>query len=117
MLINDLPIIMVKCLICTIIIEYLVSIILKIKDKKDLLNIVLVNIMTNPLVTSIPVYFNIKYGLIQRHIVLIILEIFTIISEGFVYKKYLNYKKINPYILSIILNASSYLLGEVINSL
>ena len=106
MLISDLPMMMLKCLICTIIIEVLVSVILRVKNKKDILNIIIVNIMTNPLVTSIPVFLNIQFGLLERHVGLFILEIFTVISEGLVYKKYLNYKKINPYILSIILNTS-----------
>ena len=117
MLINDLPIMMLKCLILTIIIEIIVSIILKIKNKKDILNIILVNCITNPLVTSIPVYFNINFGLLERNISLLILEILTLFIEGFIYKKVLNYKKINPYLISLILNMSSYLIGKIINYL
>lgn len=115
MLINELPKLMLRSLICTIIIEILVAIILGIKNKKDILNIILVNIITNPLVTAIPVYFNLFYSLRLRNIVLIILEILTLLFEGFVYKKYINLKKINPFILSLILNSSSYFIGEIIN--
>lgn len=117
MLMNNLPLIMCKCLILTVIIELLVGIILKIKDKKDILNIVLVNMMTNPLVTSIPTLIYMKIGVLGRNISLILLEIFAVISEGFVYKKFLNFKKINPFIFSIILNGSSFLIGEIINKL
>lgn len=115
MLINDLPYLMLKCLLCTIIIELIVGIILKIKNKKDYINIILVNIITNPLVSSIPVYFNIKFGILERNISLIILEILTILTEGFIYKKVFKFKKINPYLVSLILNMSSYLIGEIIN--
>ena len=115
MLINDFPYLMLKCLLCTIIIELIIGFVLKIKNKKDYLNIILVNIITNPLVTSIPVYFNIKFGILERNISLIILEILTVLTEGFIYKKILNYKRINPYLISIILNMSSYLIGEIIN--
>lgn len=115
MLINDLPLIMLRCLILTIIIEVIIGLILKIKNKKDILNIILVNIITNPIVVSIPVYINIKFGLLERNICLIILEIITLFVEGFIYKKVLNYKKINPYLISLILNMSSYLIGEIIN--
>lgn len=115
MLINDLPLIMLRCLILTIIIEVIIGLILKIKNKKDILNIILVNIITNPIVVSIPVYINIKFGLLERNISLIILEILTLFVEGFIYKKVLNYKKINPYLISLILNMSSYLIGEIIN--
>ena len=114
MRINDLPYIMARCLIFTIIIEVGISIILGYR-KKDLVNIILANIMTNPIVVVIPIYVNITYGMKERNIVLFILEILAVLSEGFVYKKYLKNKKINPYLLSFILNLSSYLIGLVIN--
>lgn len=115
--INDLPYIMIKCLICTIIIEVLVAYILKIRDKKDILNIILVNILTNPLVVSIPIFMLVKYNYKMRIISLIILEILTVIVEGLIYLKVLKYKKVNPFIISLILNLSSYLIGEIINNL
>ena len=115
MVINDIFIIMLRALLCTIIIELIVGIILKIRNKKDLINIILVNCLTNPLVVTIPLYVNIKYGLFERHICLLLLEIFALAIEGFIYKKYLEFNKINPYVLSIILNACSYSMGEVIN--
>lgn len=117
MLINDLPYIMLRALICTVVIEVCVALILKVKSRKDILNIVLVNCFTNPLVTSIPVYINIRYGLFQRHFTLAILEVFTLISEGLIYSKVLNYRRINPFVLSLILNISSYLIGVIINYL
>ena len=116
MIINDLPVIMIKCLLITIVIEIIVALLLKIKDKKDILNIILVNIVTNPLVVSVPVLFNVVYGLFERNICLLILEIFAVLLEGIIYKKYLNFKKINPFILSMLLNLSSYLVGEIINN-
>ena len=109
MLINELPKIMIECLLLTIIFELTVSIIIGVRNKKDILNIILVNILTNPLVVTIPVYFNVKYGLLERNISLYILEIITVITEGYIYKKVLNYKKINPFVISLVLNLSSYL--------
>ena len=114
MILNDLPYIMLICLTCTIIIESIIALIIGIKDKHDILIIILVNIMTNPLVTSIPTYFYIEYNSTYRIISLIILEIFAFASEGFVYKKLLNYNKKNPYIISLILNICSYTLGLII---
>jgi len=115
MIINDLPYVMCKCLILTIIIEIIVALIIGIRNKKDIFNIILVNILTNPLVTSIPVYFNIKYGVFERDIALIILELFTVIIEGIIYIKFLNFKKINSILISIYLNACSYFVGEIVN--
>ena len=115
MRLNDLPMIMVRCLLCTIIIETLIAIIIGIRDKKDILNVILVNIITNPIVVTIPVYFNVRFGLLERNISLYILEILALVVEGFIYLKTLKYKKINGFIISLILNLSSYLIGEVIN--
>lgn len=114
MTIDELPIVMIRCLLVTIIIELLVALILKVKDKKDILNIILVNTMTNPLLVSLTVY--ITYNrLFNRTISIIILELLVVLIEGFTYKKVLKYKKINPFILALILNFSSYFIGEIIN--
>lgn len=114
-IINKLPIIMFRCLIATFLIEIVVAIIIGIRNKKDILNIILVNIVTNPLVSSISVYFYYKYGIIYRNISLILLEIFTVVFEGYMFSKYIDNKKINGFVLSIILNTCSYFIGEVIN--
>ena len=108
---------MIKCLLCTIIIEVSVSQILKIKNKKDILNIILVNILTNPLVVSIPILMLVKYNYTISIISLVILELLAFITEGFVYSKVLKYKKINPYLVSLILNLGSYLIGEILNKI
>ena len=42
--------VLIVCLLSTIIVEVIVSLLLKVRDKKDILNIILVNIMTNPLI-------------------------------------------------------------------
>ena len=114
MTIDELPIVMARCLFFTILIELIVALILKVRDKKDILNIILVNTMTNPLLVSLTVY--ITYNRIFNRILsVIILELLVVVIEGFTYKKVLKFKKINPFILSFILNASSYFIGEIIN--
>ena len=114
MKLSELPYYMGKCLILTILIEGLIAFILGYR-KKDLLNVILVNIVTNPIVVTIPVYFNVKYGVFERNISLIILELLTLFIEGFIYFKCLKRKKINPFLLSLILNFSSYFIGIFIN--
>ncbi len=104
---------MIICLFLTIIIEGIVAVLLKVRDKKDFINIILVNCMTNPLVVTIPMYLNISYSYIYGMISYFLLEVFAVISEGYVYKKYLNYTKINPFLFSFILNFISFLLGEI----
>ena len=114
---KTLPNIMIVCLLGTIIIELLISIILKIKDKKDFINIILVNILTNPLLVSISTLILYKYGLTKRNISVIIMEVMVVIIEGYIYKKYIKYEKINPFLLSLILNASSYFIGGALNNI
>ena len=114
MRVSELPYVMIRCLLITILIEVGVAFIIGYR-KKDLVNVLLANILTNPIVASVPVYFNLKYGVLGRNISLAILEVLVLFVEGFIYKKYLEKRKINPYILSIILNASSFLIGEIIN--
>ena len=114
--INELPLIMLICLSSTIMIELIMSLLLGIRNKKDILNVILVNIMTNPLVVSILMY--ITYNrLFNTTISIIILEILVILTEGFTYKKVLTFDKINPYVLSLILHISSYFIGRVLNNI
>lgn len=110
----SLPKIMIECLIITILVELLMAYLLRIKNKKDLLNCLLANILTNPVVSSMPYLISLLYGYKAYIISLILLELWAVIIEGLVYKKYLNYKKINPFIISIILNLSSYIAGVII---
>jgi len=112
---SNLPYYMVRCLVCTILIETIIAFIIGIREKKDLLNVVLVQVVTNPIVVSVPILILMLYGYIPHKVVFYSLEVITVLVEGFIYYKVFNYKKINPFIVSIILNICSYLIGEVIN--
>ncbi len=114
--ISDLPKVMLISLVSTIIIEVTVAFILHYR-KKDLVNVILVNILTNPLLNSLVVAINYYYGLKARNISLYILEVLVVLVEGFIYWKYLDRKKINGFILSLILNIASYGLGLLINKI
>ncbi|MBR3512412.1 MAG: hypothetical protein IKN74_05610 [Clostridia bacterium] len=115
MILDNLPLIMLRCLLLTIIIELILALILGIRDKKDIINVILVNVITNPIVVLTPIIIYLNYGSTIRRVSLYILEVLTVIVEGLIYKKVLNYKKINCFLLSLILNVASFLIGEVIN--
>ena len=115
MSLNELPMIMVRCLILTIVIEVIVGLIIGIRNKKDIINVILVNIVTNPVVVSIPILIYLCFGYNYERLSLYILEVITLFVEGVIYLKVLNYKKINPFLISLFLNLSSYLIGELIN--
>ena len=109
--------IIIISLFSTTLIEVICSYLFKIRNKKDIINIILVNIMTNPLLVTILIYINIMFGLKYRNILVYPLEILVVLIEGLVYKKYLSYKKINPFVLSLVLNSLSYILGLLINNI
>lgn len=113
--INDLPLLLIKCLALTIVIELIISLLLGVRDKKDILNIILVNVITNPVVVMSQVLLYLRFGYKIEIIGVIILEVLVVIVEGLIYRKVLNYKRINPLLLALILNASSFLIGELIN--
>ena len=106
---------LVISLILTLIIELGVVIVLGIRNKKDLLLVILVNTLTNPIVvyfTNISLILNSQLILIA---VIAILEISAFLVEGFLLKKYLNNKKIQPYLLSFLMNLISFSGGIIIN--
>ena len=116
MTINEIPYYMCRSLILTIIIEVIVGIIIGIRNKKDILNIVLVNMITNPIVNIVPITLNVYVSLKARTISIYILEVIVLFTEALIYKKVLKYKKINYFLISLILNLSSYGIGEILNS-
>ena len=107
--------VMTISLICTIIIELLGARILGVKKTKDLVNVILVNILTNPIVVSVSLFINVQYGIIPKRISMIFLELGAFLTEGFIYKKTLEYKKKSGYQISLILNILSYTIGLLLN--
>lgn len=99
----------------TIAVECLLSFALGVRKAKDYLLIVLVNIITNPLVgilldlfyfyVSPPPWFFIAF-----------LEIAAVFAEWLLYRGRLQYKKISPLLLSLMLNAGSYLAGLLLST-
>ncbi len=114
--ISELIYIMFRCLLLTIAIELFIGYLLQIRKRKDMFIIIIVNIITNPIVVSMPLFMFYKFGHNYYIISLLILEILTLLFEGYIYKLKFNYKRLNPFYVSLLLNLSSYLIGELINS-
>lgn len=117
MLLYALPKIMIICLISTLLIECTIAFILKIREKKDLMNVLLVNILTNPLLVASTTLIKVCISIKAYNIAMPIFELSAFLIEGFIYHKYLTNKKINGFLLSLILNLCSYFLGIVINNI
>ena len=114
-MLNELPLILLKYYIITVILEIFLAHFLKIRKKKDILNIILVNLITNPPFSLAIFLINLFFGIKAYYICLIILEITIVLVEGKIYKKVLSYQKMNTYVLSLLLNLFSYLGGILIN--
>jgi len=100
-----------KPLLLTILFESLAALILRIRDKKDLILIVLVNILTNPALVYICLVLMYYLGIGKTYLITyIILEPIVIYVEYLMYRKYLN-SNINCLKLSIILNIISIIGG------
>ena len=82
----------------------------------DLVIIGLVNCLTNPLVNYAYWWAWALWGGVGvvPYLVLAALEISVLFGEAAMFKKLLLYRKIKPLLLSLILNASSFVLGIII---
>ena len=112
--IDNIPLTMVVCLSLTIIIETLLAFIIGVR-KKDLIFVVLAQVVTNPIVVTVPYLIFIKFSYKNYLISIYVLEVLAFLVEGLIYSKSLRNKKINPFLLSLILNVCSYGFGLLTN--
>lgn len=104
-------------LILTIFIELLIAILIGIRKKNDIITIIAVNTLTNPIVVfTANLLNNFKIVLLYWSVV-IIMEFIVIFIEGKIYEKILKYKKISGFRLSFINNAISFGFGLIITIL
>lgn len=107
---------MIVNLLLTIVIELSLGLIIGVRKKSDIYDIIFINCVTNLVlnyIINICSFFLYKNVMIL-YILVLILEILVVIIEYKFYKKNLNFKKINLLIFSIILNVSSFLIGLVL---
>lgn len=99
-------------LLLTIALEIGFFLLLGKRNKKDLLLVTLVNVLTNPVVVLL-YWIAVLYTDLNTVIIMIPLEIFAILTEGYYYKKHGHDFK-HPYIFSICANMFSYWIGVLI---
>lgn len=101
-------------LILTIFIELLISILIGIRKRNDIISIIAVNTLTNPIVVFISnLLKSFKIALLYWGIVVII-ELIIVFIEGKIYEKVLNFKKLSGFKLSFINNSISFTIGVII---
>ena len=82
------------------------------RDKKDLLLLLMVNIITNPVVV-LSFWMLTIFTRVNSIFIVIPLEVLAILVEGFCYKKYgRSFKR--PYLFSLSANAFSYTIGSLL---
>ena len=82
------------------------------RNKKDLLLVVLVNVLTNPAVVLL-YWLAVAYAGYNRIIIIAVLEVLAVLTEGYMYKKHGQEFK-RPYGFSLLANMFSYGIGLVI---
>lgn len=113
--ITNILFLMLRNLLLTIIIELGIAILLGIREKKDILNIIVINCITNPILNYIMmVVLYLTSNNLIIYSLLFLFEIIVIIIEYLFYRKKLLFKNINLLLLSIILNISSVIVGFII---
>ena len=102
-------------LMLTLIIELSVSLIIGIRKEEDIISVIAVNTLTNPIVVFIA---NIIYGLGNKllyWVIVIIMEIIVVFVEGKIFDKALSFKKLSGLKVSFINNFISFTLGLIIS--
>ena len=103
-------------LILTVIVESVIALLLKM-SKSDIIHIILINSITNPVLNYLLIligYFS-DYRKETEYICVFFLEIIVIISEYLYFKKSLEFKRIPLFPVSVILNFSSFSIGMILN--
>ncbi len=96
-------------LFLTLLIELLAALIFGLRSPKDFLLVALVNLLTNPpLVLILDLVF--LTGPVPWYLIAA-LELAAVLTEGLLYRKRLNYTRIHPLLLSLLLNGISYIGG------
>ena len=85
------------------------------RGRKDLLLLLLANAFTNPIVV-LSFWLAVLYAGWNAYIILIPLELFAVLAEGRIYKKYGDGFR-RPYLFSLAANMFSFWAGELVQQL
>ena len=106
-------------LVLTLAVELTLAFLLKVRAPKDLLVVALANLLTNPLVNYAyywAIYFFTSRSL-YTYLILAALELAAVLVEFLIYRMLLSYDRIKKLLLSVILNAASFLSGILVTLL
>ena len=99
----------------TFVFELIYALCWKIWGKREILLVVLVNVITNPIVVF-SFYMNYKFQWIDAVLLTVVMEVAAVVVEALLYKKY-SRKITHPWWFALGINVFSYTVGEIINRL
>ena len=100
----------------TLVLELSFSLLWGIRGKHDLLLVVLVNVLTNPIVVFVYYFVRFRRFPINYGLVTLIMEIFAVVTEALIYQKH-GESIDRPWLFSLSVNSFSYAAGELLNSI
>lgn len=112
LLLQALPI----SLLLTLAFELFYSRLWGLREKRDVLLVILVNVLTNPVVVFVVYYVRIRRLPVNYGIVTVVMEAFAVITEALIYQKYARTID-RPWLFSLSANAFSFAVGELINGI
>lgn len=106
------------CLIGTLLIEVTLALALGVRGWDDIEKVILINILTNPVLVTILFLLNrMRVDVKAIFVIQLGLEVVVVILEGMYYKRKLQKERMNPFLLSMVLNAVSYGAGLALSLL
>ncbi len=106
------------CLIGTLLIEVTLALALGVRGWDDIEKVILINILTNPVLVTILFLLNrMRVDVKAIFFIQLGLEVVVVILEGMYYKRKLQKERMNPFLLSMVLNAVSYGAGLALSLL
>ena len=98
---------LVICLLLTMVLEEAMALLVGVRNT---------NTLTNPVVVFTGILLS-TYTAVPRALYITVLEITVYVVEALIYKKLLYCRKPSPFILSLILNATSFFIGTTLATL
>lgn len=100
----------------TLAIELAVALACGVRNRRDLLLVALANLVTNPMAVYIYILICL-FAPVWRTVGLAALEVAAFAAEGLIYRRYIRFHRINPWLLSLLLNAASFSAGQIFKAL
>lgn len=107
---------LVICLLLTMVLEEAMALLVGVRKGFDLAVILFTNTLTNPVVVFTGILLS-TYTAVPRALYITVLEITVYVVEALIYKKLLYCRKPSSFILSLILNATSFFIGTTLATL